>query len=297
MAKTRVSHLAKEFNLDVKELILRLREINIEVDNYLSSIEATDVARARDMLAKAVPLVEEQRVGTHIKRRRAMARPKPAMEKPAAPDIPAGEQPTSSAAEAEKTAIPEGASSRSKGGISLASPLKRRRVADKPAKIIALPETPKPAPPAAAKRPPVAEASPPAPAAQIPVPSAPELTAPPELQPETAMAPVETPQETPAAESPEVPLAAEAPEPVPAAAEAKPQDPASALKRQKAKKAKKDTPARIISLPKPGEKVEAEAAAASAPAAPAAPARRPPRVIEVVNTTDERPAPAAEKDD
>jgi hypothetical protein len=40
MAKTRVSHLAKEFNLDVKELILRLREINIEVENYLSSIEA-----------------------------------------------------------------------------------------------------------------------------------------------------------------------------------------------------------------------------------------------------------------
>ena len=64
MAKTRVSHLAKEFNIDVKELILRLREINIEVDNYLSSIEATDVARAREMLAKAVPLVEEQRVGS-----------------------------------------------------------------------------------------------------------------------------------------------------------------------------------------------------------------------------------------
>ena len=85
MAKTRVSHLAKEFNLDVKELILRLREINIEVENYLSSIEATDVARAREMLAKAVPLVEEQRVGTHIKRRRAMARPAPATEKEAAP--------------------------------------------------------------------------------------------------------------------------------------------------------------------------------------------------------------------
>ncbi len=80
MAKTRVSHLAKEFNLDVKELILRLREINIEVDNYLSSIEANDVARAREMLAKAVPLVEEQRVGSNVKRRRALARTSPVTE-------------------------------------------------------------------------------------------------------------------------------------------------------------------------------------------------------------------------
>ena len=93
MAKTRVSHLAKEFNLDVKELILRLREINIEVDNYLSSIEATDVARAREMLAKAVPLVEEQRVGTHVKRRRALARPKPVTEKPTAPALSPDDQP------------------------------------------------------------------------------------------------------------------------------------------------------------------------------------------------------------
>ncbi len=94
MAKTRVSHLAKEFNLDVKELILRLREINIEVDNYLSSIEATDVARAREMIAKAIPLVEEQRVGTHVKRRRALARPTPVTEKKAAPP-PAPEEPSS----------------------------------------------------------------------------------------------------------------------------------------------------------------------------------------------------------
>ena len=38
MAKTRVSHLAKTFNLDVKEPILRLRERNIEVNNYLSPL-------------------------------------------------------------------------------------------------------------------------------------------------------------------------------------------------------------------------------------------------------------------
>ena len=93
MAKTRVSHLAKEFNLDVKELILRLRELNIEVDNYLSSIEANDVARAREMLAKAVPLVEEQRVGSNVKRRRALARTSPVAEQGAAAMPPAAEKP------------------------------------------------------------------------------------------------------------------------------------------------------------------------------------------------------------
>ncbi len=81
--------------------------------------------------------------------------------------------------------------------------------------------------------------------------------------------------------------------------EAKTPDTSTALKRQRAKKAKKDTPARIISLPVPGEKVEPEATRPSpaSPATPAAPARRAPRVIEVVKTREEKPAPVPEKDD
>ena len=100
MAKTRVSHLAKEFNIDVKELILRLRELNIEVDNYLSSIEAYDVARAREMLAKAVPLVEEQRVGSNVKRRRALARTSPVTGQDAAA-TPSAEKPLAVQTETE----------------------------------------------------------------------------------------------------------------------------------------------------------------------------------------------------
>ena len=81
--------------------------------------------------------------------------------------------------------------------------------------------------------------------------------------------------------------------------EVKTPDTSTALKRQKAKKAKKDTPARIISLPVPGEKPEPEATrpAQASPATPAAPARRAPRVIEVAKTKEEKPAPAPEKDD
>ncbi len=287
MAKTRVSHLAKEFNLDVKELILRLREINIEVENYLSSIESTDVARAREMLAKTVPLVEEQRVGTNVKRRRALARPKATAEKPTAPAVsPDDEQeavPVPGAEVEEPSGAPgEAATAPGKPGKPMVSPLKRRKAAEKPAKIIALPEIPQQAPAAAAKRPPAKGTTPPlevSPEIQAPT-SGPLATG--EVQPEAIMT-------APSGEMAEGTVSTETTAPV----EAKTPDTSTALKRQKAKKAKKETPARIISLPVPGEKPEPEAP----PATPAAPARRPPRVIEVVKTKEEKPSPTPEKDD
>ncbi len=265
MAKTRVSHLAKEFNLDVKDLILRLREINIEVENYLSSIEATDVARAREMLAKAVPLVEEQRVGSNVKRRRAMARPKPATEKAPAPARSPDEIPeaVSTPPEAGATASPPAEPTAAPGKHGpLVSPLKRRKVGEKPAKIIALPETPKPVPAAAKKRPAIKETAPPVEAgSEIQVPPAPILPETSEVQPEAAAAPPATPKEAPpqvsvSPEAEEMAAAPVAPATTPDVADVKTPDTSSALKRQKAKKAKKDTPARIISLPVPGEKPE-----------------------------------------
>jgi len=298
MAKTRVSHLAKEFKLDVKELILRLRELNIEVENYLSSIESGDVARAREMLAKTGPLVEEQRVGTHIKRRRAMARPKLAPEKPpapaASPENGSGTAPTLQA----RTELPPGpkaeaAAAPPKSGKPLVSPLKRRKAAEKPARIIALPETPAPVPTA---KPVTAISSTP------PVDIVPEVQA-------ASPSPVETAEATtPTAAGPIEPtLDAKAPpgagEPAEGpgvsdkgeiAGEAKTPDASTALRRQKAKRAKKETPARIISLPVSGGKPEPEAK----PEAPAAaPARKAPRVIEVAKTREEKPAAAPEKDD
>ena len=73
-------------------------------------------------------------------------------------------------------------------------------------------------------------------------------------------------------------------------------DTSTALKRQKAKKARKDTPARIISLPVPGEKPKPEAAP-QRQETPAAPARRAPRVIDMAKVkAEEKPAPAPEKE-
>ncbi len=296
MAKTRVSHLAKEFNLDVKELILRLREINIEVENYLSSIEATDVARAREMLAKAVPLVEEQRVGTHIKRRRATARPASVTRKETAPPPEPEEQSAAIPAEAEASAPagspPEAAPA---PGKPIGSALKRRKLGEKPARIIALPEAPKPAA-TGPKRPlTIKETRPPAEAASEAAFAEAGKARP---EGETVPTPVQEPVEIPADSTPPEaqPFETAGPaEPAEAPKEVKPPDTSTALKRQKAKKARKDTPARIISLPVPGEKPKPEPAPARQET-PAAPARRAPRVIEIAKVKEEKPAPAPEKE-
>ena len=301
MAKTRVSHLAKEFNLDVKELILRLREINIEVDNYLSSIDATDVARAREMIAKAIPLVEEQRVGTHVKRRRALARPTTVTEKKTVPPPAPDEQSSITTPEAEASS-PAGSPPEAAAAPGKPGPLgfKRRKVGEKPAKIIALPEAPKPTP--AIKRPPVKETGPTAEAAsEKQLPLAPVLPEAEQAHPEAGVVP--PPSQEPAGVSPEA-TAAEtehAETTVPADAtqaplDVKQPDTSTALKRQKAKKARKDTPARIISLPVPGEKPKPEAAP-QRQETPAAPARRAPRVIDMAKVkAEEKPAPAPEKE-
>ena len=291
MAKTRVSHLAKEFNIEVKELILRLRELNIEVDNYLSSIEANDVARAREMLAKAVPLVEEQRVGSNVKRRRALARISPEADQDAAtaPSAAGKTETIQTETEASLSTDVETEAAPAPGRSGpLATPVKRRKLGNKPARIISLPEAPKPAATAAVKPQPIKET-------KAPVESAAKIEGTPEVAvsettkekpevmttPQPGQAPVETPSEAAAtSEAGQAPM------------EIKPPDTSTALKRQKAKKAKKDTPARIISLPVPGEKPEPEAP----PAPQAAPVRRPPRIVEVAKIKEEKPAPTPDKE-
>ncbi len=315
MAKTRVSHLAKEFNIDVKELILRLREMNIEVENYLSSIEAADLARAREMLAKAVPVVEEQRVGSNVKRRRSLARPKSVAEPVTAPVAAAVGSGAATAEAARREgrpalAPPESSVPLAKPGMPLPPTVnKRRRAAEKPARIIALPETPQPAAlssapgqpePAPLSEPePILTTAPPvevvAPAiAPQTVPVEPAVSAP--VEPVAEVAPGK-PEAATAPEAAAV-LEAVAPETAAVPTEPKTPDTSSALKRQRAKKAKKDTPARIISLPTAEEKQAAEtAAAAPAEKIAATPARRPTRVIEVVKTKEEKVIPAPEKEE
>jgi translation initiation factor IF-2 len=76
MAKTRIVNLAREFKIEVRELIQRLKDdLGMQVDNlnYLSSLDEATVARVRQTIGQAVPQVEEMRVGDNIKRRRRVA--------------------------------------------------------------------------------------------------------------------------------------------------------------------------------------------------------------------------------
>jgi len=286
MAKTRVTHLAKEFQMDVKELMQRLKDINIEVENYLSSIDEDEVARARAVLARTIPQVEEQRIGSNIKRRRRAA---PAAADVTAPPPPAaeGETPTAAPeavmtaaappplAEAESTEAPEPAVPR------------RRKAGAKAARIVALPEI---SPLEETAAPPVAETLPAEPVAAPPVTpeSAPSVAE--EVLEVAEASPPPAAVEPPVAPAPEEAAAAPPEAPAEAPAEAKvaaAPDASAALRRQKAKKLKKETPARIISLP------PEEPPAAPKPEAPKAAPR--PRVIEISKPKEEAAATPAKE--
>jgi translation initiation factor IF-2 len=99
MSKTRIGNLAKEFKMDVRELIQRLKEeLGLQENfTYLSSLDDETVARVRRTISIAAPQVEELRVGDNIKRRRRVAAapvipptppPEPAPEAEAAPPPP-----------------------------------------------------------------------------------------------------------------------------------------------------------------------------------------------------------------
>jgi translation initiation factor IF-2 len=84
MAKTRIVNLAKEFKMDVRELIQRLKdELGLQENfTYLSSLDEETVARVRQTISTAAPQVEELRIADNVKRRRRVA-PSPVV--PAAP--------------------------------------------------------------------------------------------------------------------------------------------------------------------------------------------------------------------
>jgi len=77
MGKTRIVNLAKEFKMDVRELIQRLKdEMGLQENfTYLSSLDDDTVARVRQTISTAAPQVEELRVGDNVKRRRRVAPP------------------------------------------------------------------------------------------------------------------------------------------------------------------------------------------------------------------------------
>jgi translation initiation factor IF-2 len=184
----RVHELAKQLNLDAKELIVKLQEFGIEAKSHMSALTDEQVAAIKERLVKVVKesIVEQRVMPTVIRRRKKVEVVEPPPREPAVPK-PVPEEPA---------ARPEG-----KEAKKPAAPLPAEKKAAKA-------EEPPPPPPEPEK----------APAAAVKVP---------------------------------------APEQKPKPAEAVP---------KKAKKQKKETPARII------ERVELKAAAVQEKPSPAVPA-------------------------
>ncbi|MFW9906334.1 MAG: translation initiation factor IF-2 N-terminal domain-containing protein [Candidatus Thorarchaeota archaeon] len=71
MAKVRVYELARDFNLDSKELVKKLKAGGLDVKNYMSTLDEESAAKARDIVAGRVSdVVEEKRIKPVVIRRR-----------------------------------------------------------------------------------------------------------------------------------------------------------------------------------------------------------------------------------
>ena len=77
MGKLRVYELAKEVKMSSNELVERLKSAGFPINNYMSSLDMDDVARAKDYLSGATDeILEEKRIKPTIIRRRKKIIPK-----------------------------------------------------------------------------------------------------------------------------------------------------------------------------------------------------------------------------
>jgi len=178
MGKTRIVNLAKEFKMDVRELIQRLKdELGLQENfTYLSSLDDETVTRVRQTISTAAPEVEELRVGDNIKRRRRVAPPAPPPPPPFPPPEKASEAQAAPPPPPKETAKP-------------------RKPKETVARVVSLPPKEKTAsvgkvPPPSAKKPPakgkVTSEAPPEIPEPVTVAPAPPPTAPPAAPPKTA---------------------------------------------------------------------------------------------------------------
>ncbi|MCE5244175.1 MAG: translation initiation factor IF-2 [Syntrophobacteraceae bacterium] len=281
MTRLRVHELAKELNLDNKDLLDRLVKLGFQVKNHMSTLTDAAVLKIRQQYAEAkAEHVEEKRIGRAVIRRRKRADEETpatgAEEYAEAPSsveetgmpvaaAPAEEQPEAAATPAApRAAVPE--------SIPVPEPAPEMvRPPEKPeAEVQKTPEITPPeaaAPPAGEQAPPKKpEAAPVEPVAAITTPPAVEILPEPEpTSPEQSQAqegvilekivePDVTQRQAPALEPVEpaarpIKAAGEpAEEAEPKAAEEDESKPRKAKKRRR-KKARKDEPARIIKLP------------------------------------------------
>lgn len=282
MTRIRVHELAKELNMENKDLIDRIVKMGIQVKNHMSTLTDTAVQRIRQQFAEAkAEKIEEKRIRRDVIRRRkktpeeetaaATAEGMEAME--ASPATPQAEEPHPPAALSEvatpvheepaaPTALepeirPEEVSPMEETIAQEAqqeSPPPQEALAPQPVASVSPAEQPSPAempPPAAPVQieeepaiPHVAEAAPT---------SQPEFVAAPEQQAQEPLLQAETPveavpQQPPVSVEPAAEEAAEGAEGAGEVDEDGQAKPKRAKKRRR-KKARKDEPARIIKLP------------------------------------------------
>ncbi len=102
MARMRVHELAKELNMNNKDLIDRILKLGIQVKNHMSTLTESTVEKIRDQFSEAKgQTVEQRRVGRVVVRRRKKGAPEEAtaaessqeaMEASPAPEVPSGQE-------------------------------------------------------------------------------------------------------------------------------------------------------------------------------------------------------------
>jgi translation initiation factor IF-2 len=259
MARIRVQSLAKELKVDVVQLMQHLNDdLGMQV-TYLSTLDEGTASQVRQSMSTGTAKVEELRIGDNVKRRRRVAPVAPPRVAPPPEEAPVEPPP---------------------------APPEETPAAKKPrptkARVVELPpkETVKPAPPAEPEAP-----APPAPPAE----AAPPAAEAPPVQEVEAPTPRKkaTPEKTPPVQAPAQPTAKPPAHQPPAEAKA----PQTAVKRTKTRLKRKETPARIISLPP--EPVKVELPKAPPPPAAARPAPEVRTQREAAPAVGPGPQPAA----
>jgi len=178
MAKVRVYELARELNLESKELVKKLIAGGMKIKNYMSTLDEESVSRAREIVAgKVSEVVEEKRIRpTVIRRRKRQVKvepetvPEPSVETPSPappqkveapslpksepepdkketpghplsetpPVVPEEEEKKPEESESQPEKIPEAPAPALKPSIK--SKARKKRKIDEPAKIIKRPE-------------------------------------------------------------------------------------------------------------------------------------------------------------
>ena len=92
MTKLRVHELAKELNMENKDLIDRIEKLGFQVKNHMSTLTDSAVLKIRQQFSEVRPVsekVEEKRIGREVIRRRKRIDLQP---EPEAPQAPAAEE-------------------------------------------------------------------------------------------------------------------------------------------------------------------------------------------------------------